>query len=109
MTNKALKGNGRVHEGTDNVPGTIKGTDKICEFIEEVVGKCADNSGYVFAPEVITRLSSLKQEDRLAFETLRVRLRSGLSMATSRKCTIPSLIWLALVPLTLCYSPPRCQ
>ena len=41
MTNKALNGNGRIHNGTDNVPGTIKETNKTCEFIEEVVGKCA--------------------------------------------------------------------
>ena len=72
MTNKALNGNGRIHNGS---PNAINGTQETCEFIEEVVGKCADNPGYVFAPEVIGRLSSLKQEDRLAFDTLRVRLK----------------------------------
>ena len=72
MTNNALNGNGRVHNGS---PNAINDTQETCKFIEEVVRKCADNSGYVFAPEVIGRLSSLKQEDRLAFETLRVRLK----------------------------------
>ena len=67
-----FNGNGRVHNGTD---GTFNTADDTCEFIEGLVERCADNPGYVFAPEVISRLSSLKQEDRLAFETLRVSLK----------------------------------
>ena len=70
MTNNALNGNGRAHNGS---PNAINGTT--CEFIGEVIGKCADNPGYVFAPEGITQLASLKHKNRLAFETLRVRLK----------------------------------
>ena len=88
MTNNALNGNGKIHNGTDNVPGTIDGTNETCEFIEELVGKRVDNPGYVFVPEVIKRLSSLKQEDRLAFETLRVRLKKmGFRLAALDEAT----------------------
>ena len=62
---KPLNGNGKIHNGFDS-------TDN---FIEELIEKCAANPRYVFIPEVIERLASLKQEDRLAFETLRVRLK----------------------------------
>ena len=72
MTNNALNGNGKIHNGIHHA---INHTQETCGFIEEVVEKCANNPGYVFAPEVIERLASLKQEDRLAFETLRVRLK----------------------------------
>ena len=72
MTNNALNGNGKVHNGIHNA---INHTQETSEFIEELVGKCTNNPGYVFAPEVIERLASLKQEDRLAFETLRLRLK----------------------------------
>ena len=77
MTNNALNKNGRIYNGS---PNAINHTQDTCDFIEEVVGKCADNPGYIFAPEVIAWSSSLKQEDRVAFETLRVRLKEdGLS------------------------------
>ena len=59
MISNALNGNGRVYNGTDNVPCTVNDTQEICEFIEEVVGKCADNPGYVFAPKVMECLASL--------------------------------------------------
>ena len=72
MTNHALNGNGKIHNGIHNA---VNHTQETGDFIEEVVEKCASNPGYVFAPEVIERLSSLKQTDRLAFETLRVRLK----------------------------------
>ena len=72
MTNNALNGNGKIHNGIHNA---INDTQETCGFIEELVGKCANNPGYVFAPEVIERLAYLKQEDRLTFETLRVRLK----------------------------------
>ena len=60
--------NGKVHNGFD-------GTDN---FIEELVEKCAENPRYVFKPEVVERLASLKQEDRLAFETIRVTLKKKI-------------------------------
>ena len=50
MTNNALNGNGRIHNGS---PNAVNGTNETCEFIEEVVGKYAYSPGYVFAPEVI--------------------------------------------------------
>ena len=77
MTN-ALNGNGRTH---NVIPNDIDNTQEICDFIEEVIGKCAVNPGYVFALEVIGFLSSLKQEDRLVFETLRVSLKMGFWLA----------------------------
>ena len=71
MTNNALNKNGRIYNGS---PNAINHTQDTCDFIEEVVGKCADNPGYIFASEVIAWSSSLKQEDRVAFETHRERL-----------------------------------
>ena len=85
MTNNALNGNGRIHNGS---PNAISGTNKTCELIEGLVGRCADNPGDVFAPEVIERLSSLKQEGRPAFETLRVRLgKMGFQLAALDEVT----------------------
>ena len=59
MTNNALNGNGKIHNGIHNA---INDTQETCGFIEELVEKCANNPGYIFAPEVMARP---------AFETLR--------------------------------------
>ena len=67
--NHALNGNGKLHNGMDN------GFNASDNFIEELIEKCTANPRYVFVPEVIEKLASLKQEDRLAFETLRSRLK----------------------------------
>ncbi len=64
----SMNGNCKIHNGLD-------GTDK---FIENLIEKCANNPGYVFTPEVIGKLASLKQEDRLAFETVRVTLKKKI-------------------------------
>ena len=67
--NHSMNGNGKLHNGMDN---DFNVTDN---FIEELIEKCTANPRYVFVPEVIEKLASLKQEDRLAFETLRSRLK----------------------------------
>ena len=64
----SMNGNGKIHNGLD-------GTDK---FIEDLIKICSENPGYVFTPEVIGKLASLKKEDRLAFETVRVTLKKKI-------------------------------
>ena len=73
MTNNALNGKGKAHNGTDSVFNAINGTAD--GFAESLIERCAENPRYVFTPEIIERLAYLKQEDRLAFETLRARLK----------------------------------
>ena len=51
MASNVLNGNGRIHNGTDNVPSAINDVQEVCEFVEELVGKCTDNLGYVFVPK----------------------------------------------------------
>lgn len=51
------------------------GFDAPDDFIRNLVKRCASNPRYVFTSEVIERLASLKQSNRLAFETLRARLK----------------------------------
>ena len=73
MINNALNGTGKVHNGADSVFNATNGTTH--GFIEGLVERCAENPRYAFTPEVVERLASLKQSDRLAFETLRARLK----------------------------------
>ena len=52
------------------------GFDGTGDFVENLLERCATEPRYVFTQEVIEKLASLKQEDRLAFENLRVRLKN---------------------------------
>ena len=73
MTIHALNGTGKVHNGADSVFNPTNGTTH--GFIEGLVKRCEENPRYAFTPEVVERLASLKQSDRLAFENLRARLK----------------------------------
>ena len=71
-----LNGNGEIGNGSANgISNETGDTQEICEFIEDLVEKCTEDPSYVFHPEVVERLAYLKQENRLAFESLRVRLK----------------------------------
>ena len=74
--NDGLSSNGKIRNGTANgISNTTDDTQETCDFIEGLVEKCTEDPSHVFHPEVIERLAHLKQENRLAFESLRVRLK----------------------------------
>jgi hypothetical protein len=59
----------------DAILDAIDGAERIVDPIESLVERTATDLGAPFAPEVVTRLRQLRQEDRPAFEALRAQLK----------------------------------
>ena len=63
---------------TENlISEAINGAEDIREPLDGLVERTTADGGAPFAPEVLIRLASLKQNDRAAFETLRAQLKQA--------------------------------
>ena len=65
-------------DGDENpIAAAIDAAEEILDPLDGLVERVADDPGAPFVPEVLERLSSMKKEDRAAFEALRAQLKKA--------------------------------
>ena len=74
-----------IPDGDENpVAAAIAAAEEITDPLDGLTDRVADDPGAPFAPEVLEGLSSMKKEDRAAFELLRSKLKKA-------GCHVPAL------------------
>jgi hypothetical protein len=61
--------------GLNRIAEAIGAAEDVPDPLDGLIEKCATDPGAGFAPEVLERLGSLKEENRAAFEVLRAKLK----------------------------------
>ena len=74
------------------IAAAIDAAEEVCDPLADLAEKAAANPGVAFAPEMLARLATLKQDDCAAFEALRAQLKesgcrvTALDAAIAEKC-----------------------
>src|ERR1700689_4797401 len=63
------------HDAKDPIADAIQAAEEVCDPLVGLIEKSTNDSGSPFTPEVLQRLTSLKNDDRATFESLRTQLR----------------------------------
>jgi hypothetical protein len=61
--------------GPNRIAEAIGAAEDVPDPLDGLIEKCGTDPGAAFAPEVLERLASLKEENRGAFEVLRAKLK----------------------------------
>src|SRR6202012_4969556 len=63
--------------GANPIADAIEAAEVVPDPRDGLVEQCAPDPGAAFAPQVLKRLASLKEEDRAAFEVMRSSLKKA--------------------------------
>jgi hypothetical protein len=81
-------GTSDIADNGDPISTAINAAEEVRDALDELVERTATDPGAAFAPEILERLTALRQDDRAAFEAIRAQLKKAGCRVTALDETI---------------------